>query len=466
MDLVTTTPIEQINEAIKRQESARLTKPLASYQSRVEVLKKLKQVIGENKALIIRALQEDLGKSEFEAVIAEIDFVLSEIKHSLKSLKKWMRPKKVGTPWVLMPARSYILSEPLGRILIIAPWNYPFQLLFSPLVGALAAGNQVLLKPSELAPKTAEVATKIIIENFDPRLISVVNGGVDVTTHVLDKKFDHIFYTGNGHVGRIIMQKAAQFLTPVTLELGGKSPCVIAGNPDIVVTARRIAWGKWFNAGQTCVAPDYIIIEKHLYDDFMVELKKAIVEFYGSDLENSSDYGRIINERHFNRLMNLFSQSEVLIGGENNKDLRFIAPTVIKANFNHQLMQDEIFGPILPVIVTDSFSEAVGSISRRDHPLAAYVFSDRSDHIELFTQEVHAGGVGVNECLMHLSNPELPFGGVGPSGMGAYHGEHSFNLFSHKKSVLRRYFIFDLKLRYPPYKGKLAILSWLMRLLS
>lgn len=457
------TPLNSISEVVERQSAAVLTRPLMPIEERVKQLEMLEYAVKTHSQAIAQALYEDLGKSSLEASIAEIQFVLGEIKHTLKHLKKWMKPKRVSTPWVLMPARSYIVSEPLGRVLIIAPWNYPFQLLLSPLVGALAAGNQVVLKPSELAPATATIITRLVRENFDPRILAVVNGGVEETGHLLDQRFDHIFYTGNGHVGRIVMQKAARHLTPVTLELGGKSPCVIAGAPDMETTARRIAWGKWFNAGQTCVAPDYILVESRLKDQFLKALAGAIKEFYGDNVEESPDYGRIINARHFARLSELFDASDVLIGGETNKDKNFIAPTVISATFSHRIMADEIFGPILPVIEVTSIEEAINIINRNDHPLAAYIFTSDSSYEERFTKQVHAGGMCLNDCLMHLSNPNLPFGGVGPSGMGAYHGHESFKIFSHQKSVLKRFFPFDLKLRYPPYSGKLRPLLWLMR---
>ncbi len=458
--------LSSVYEVVSRQSSATLSRPLWDYQTRYDLLQKLSKAITAYSPQIERALAQDLGKSPLESNVAEIQFVQGEIRHTLKHLKKWMRPKRVGTPLVLMPARSFIVREPLGRVLIIAPWNYPFQLLLSPLVGALGAGNQVVLKPSELAPATAEVITRLVRENFDPRLVAVVNGAVEQTTALLEQRFDHIFYTGNGHVGRIVMEKAAKHLTPVTLELGGKSPCVIAGAPDLSVSAKRVAWGKWFNVGQTCVAPDYVLVERGLKDEFVKLLQKTIEEFYGTNPMLSPDYGKIINQRHFQRLMGLIDPAKVLIGGQSDGDKCFIAPTVMTAKLDDPIMQDEIFGPILPIIEIDSLDEALQIVARRGHPLAAYLFTGTRDYEERFIKSVHAGGVCINDCLMHLSNPELPFGGVGPSGMGAYHGEDSFRLFSHQKSVLKRFFPLDLKLRYPPYKGKLRPLLWLMRWLG
>ncbi len=460
------TGLQKIEEIVKIQSSAATSREVSTFAMRSDDLKKLSRIISTYSKSICDALYSDLGKNELESQLAEIGFVQGEIRHALKHLKKWMKPKKVRTPWVLMPAKSFIISEPLGRVLIISPWNYPFQLLFSPLVGALAAGNQVVLKPSELAPATASVITKMIKENFDPRQISVVNGAVDETSKLLEQKFDHIFYTGNGHVGKIVMQKAANYLTPITLELGGKSPCVIAGKPDMKVTAKRVAWGKWFNAGQTCVAPDYVLIEKSLKDEFLKEITSAVLEFYSQDPTDSNDYGRIINERHFDRLQGLFKAEDVIFGGQANRAKRFLAPTIISADFNHPIMQDEIFGPILPVIEIDSFDSALKIIAKGDHPLAAYLFSSDEQMLKDFCLRVESGGICLNDCLMHLSNPDLPFGGKGPSGMSAYHGEKSYEIFSHHKSVLKRIFAFDLSLRYPPYSGKLAPLSWLMRWLG
>jgi len=460
------TSLDKIDEILKIQTSKSDLTNSPDYAKRIDDLKKLNRIISTYSKHIENALKLDLGKNKLESQIAEIGFIQGEIRHTLKHLKKWMKPKRVRTPLVLMPARSFIETEPLGRVLIIAPWNYPFQLLFSPLVGALAAGNKVVLKPSELAPNTASIVTRMISENFDPRQVSVVNGAVEETGRLLDQPFDHIFYTGNGHVAKIIMQKAAKHLTPVTLELGGKSPCVVAGKPDMKVTARRIAWGKWFNAGQTCVAPDYVLVEKGLKDEFLKELSKVIIEFYNQNPQDSDDYGKIINERHFDRLTSLFKPEDVILGGQSHREKNFIAPTILSVNFDHRVMKDEIFGPLLPVIEVDSFDSAINIIAKRDHPLAAYLFSSDGDQLSNFTHKVKAGGICLNDCLMHLSNPDLPFGGVGPSGMGAYHGEKSYQIFSHHKSVLKRMFLFDLSLRYPPYSGKLAPLAWLMRWLG
>lgn len=460
------TPLGAISEVLDQQSSAVLSRPLWSYQSRVQILKKLSAAIDTYTPEIEKALKHDLGKSALESYVAEIGFVQSEIRHTLKKLKKWMKPKRCGTPMILWPARSQIISEPRGKVLIISPWNYPFQLLFSPMVGALAAGNQVVLKPSELAPETASVITRLVQETFDPRLIAVVNGGVEQTSALLDKPFDYIFYTGNGHVGRIVMEKAAKHLTPVTLELGGKSPCIIAGAPNMTVATKRVAWGKWFNVGQTCVAPDYILIEKGLKDTFLENLKRALDEFYGENPRLSSDYGKIINQRHFRRLISLIDPNKIIFGGESDESKCYIAPTVMSAKLDDPIMQDEIFGPILPIIEVNSVDEAFEIVKRRDHPLAAYIFTGDHALEQRFVSNVHAGGMCINDCLMHLSNPELPFGGVGAAGMGAYHGVESFRIFSHQKSVLKRFFFLDLKLRYPPYIGKLAPLKWLMRFLG
>jgi acyl-CoA reductase-like NAD-dependent aldehyde dehydrogenase len=375
-----------------------------------------------------------------------------------------MKKKRVKSPFLQFPARSYIVPEPLGVVLVISPWNYPFQLLISPVVGALAAGNTAILKPSEAAQSTSKVIAELVPKYFDKSVVSVVEGAVAETQALLDLPFHHIFYTGNSHVGRIVMEKAAKHLCPVTLELGGKSPCFIDKDNDIDLVGKRLAWGKFFNTGQTCVAPDYVLVEGSVKDKLVNSIKKALLEFFPEGAKNSPDYGRIINERHFDRLLGYMDQSEVISGGNTERESLFIEPTLLNSSASSPSMKDEIFGPILPIIEVADYKEAKNFIRSRPHPLAAYAFSKNNELLEDFTSSVTAGGMCLNDSLVHLTSEHLPFGGVGESGMGSYHGKRSFDIFSHHKSVMKRGWFPDLSVRYPPYKGKLGLvrklLSW------
>lgn len=452
-----------IQNIISSQSKSYIDKTYHSYNSRIEVLTKLKELILLNSKEIEDALFKDLGKGRFESHISEIDFTISEINHLLKNLKRMMKPTRVKSPLVHFPSKSYIHKEPLGKILVISPWNYPFQLLLSPAVGALAAGNTVVLKPSEIASATSKVITKIINKNFRNDLIICIEGGVEETTLLLENKFDHIFYTGNSSVGRIVAGKAANFLTPVTLELGGKSPCFIFGDVDLNITAKRVVWGKFFNAGQTCVAPDYVIIEENLKEEFVKKCEKYIKSFYGKSPEKSKDFGRIINERHFDRLNKLIVKEDLLIGGDSDRETKYISPTLVNANINSLIMNEEIFGPILPVICMKDLTVAIDEVRQREKPLAAYCFSNNKAVVNEVLDKVSAGGMVINDVIIHLSNPHLPFGGVGESGIGSYHGDYSFDLFSHRKAVMKRSFKFDVDLKYPPYFGKLKLIKFLLR---
>jgi aldehyde dehydrogenase (NAD+) len=410
------------------------------------------------------ALRHDLGKCAFESFLGETGVLVADIDHVLKHLDDWVKPEKVSTPMALQPGKSYILREPLGVALVIAPWNYPLQLVLSPLVGAIAAGNCAVLKPSELAPATAAAVEEWVGKYLDDECVAVVQGAVPETQALLSQPFDHIFYTGSGGVGRIVMEAAAKHLTPVTLELGGKSPAIIDRDVDLDVAARRIVWGKFLNAGQTCVAPDHVLVDGEVEDALVERLRAAITDFYGQDPQQSPDYPRIINERHFDRLQELLAEGDVITGGETDREDRYIAPTLVRnAPEGGGLMSEEIFGPILPIVRVASVEEAIDRVNAGSKPLALYVFSKNKRIAQRVLEATSSGGACVNEVVAHLGAPELPFGGVGGSGMGAYHGKASFETFSHRKSVLDKGTLVDPALRYPPYDD--AKLKWARRLL-
>lgn len=424
-------------------------------------LLRLLQAIETHESDIMAALQADLGKPAFEAYATELS-AKQEIRHARKHLKRWMQPQKFAVPKTLQLSTAQSCPEPLGVVLLISPWNYPFQLGMMPLVGAIAAGNCAILKPSELSPHTAAVLTRVISATFEADYIAAIEGGVDTSQALLAQKFDHIFFTGSTQVGRIVMQAAAKQLTPVTLELGGKSPCVVDADVNLTVAARRIAWGKFMNAGQTCIAPDYLLVDSKIKPAFLAALRQTLQQFYGDDPQRSPDFARIISDRHYQRLTTLIS-GDVVIGGETDAGDRYIAPTVINnATADHPAMQDEIFGPILPVLDYDALDDAIAFINQRPKPLAAYVFSHNRAVQARMQQETSSGGLCINETMTHFGVTEMPFGGVGDSGIGAYHGKASFDRFSHYKGVLRKPFWLDLPLRYPPYGDKLKVLKKLM----
>lgn len=406
---------------------------------RREQLTRLKNVLIERGADFEEALRSDLGKSGTEAQLTEIGFLVSEIDHTLAHLSKWMRPRHAAVPLAVQPASGKVIPEPLGVVLVIAPWNYPLMLALSPVIGALAAGNAVVLKPSELAPATSSLIARVIPDTLDGRGIAVVEGAAEETTALLAERFDHIFYTGNGRVGRIIARAAAEHLTPVTLELGGKSPAYVDETVPLGEAARRIAWGKYMNAGQTCVAPDYVIGTASVLKRLEPLLADAIHNLYGSRAGSNPDYGRIINDAHFARLTSYLADGEVVIGGDHDAAERFIEPTVLtNVSVDSAVMRDEIFGPILPLIAVDGLDEALAFVSGRDKPLAAYVFSDDASVRRRWETETSSGALNFGVPVLHLIAPDLPFGGVGESGMGAYHGELSFSVFSHNKPVLTK----------------------------
>jgi aldehyde dehydrogenase (NAD+) len=428
---------------------------LRDVNDRVTQLRQLKRFLIEEEPAIVEALRADLGKSAIEAYTTEIGFTINEVDHMLKNIEKWTSPRKVGLPIHQRPGSGRIVPEPLGTVLIISPWNYPLQLLLAPLVPAIAAGNTAVLKPSEIAPATAALVEQRLLNYLDSRVVQVVTGGVDETTELLAEPWDHIFYTGNGTVGKIVMRAAAEHLTPVTLELGGKSPAIVTTSADVAVSARRIAWGKCINAGQTCVAPDYVLVAEAIADEFLADLGAAITEFYGDDVAASADYGRIVSERHFDRLSSLLDRGgydEMVIGGAADRSTKFFPPTVLTGvDPDSALMSEEIFGPILPVLTYRDLGEAIDFVNARPKPLALYVFAGNDRDANRVVSHTSSGGVTINHTLLHLAIPDFPFGGVGPSGMGSYHGEAGFNVFSHLKPVLRRGTKPDPKIAYPPY---------------
>jgi len=423
---------------------------------RINQLRSLKSAIKKYEYKIYEALYKDLGKCEFESYTTEVGFVLNSISHTIKNLKKWAKKEKVKTPLYLFPAKSFIISEPYGTVLIIGPYNYPFQLLVEPLVGALAAGNCVVLKPSENVPNLSRVITEMITETFPKEYIRSVEGGIETNTSLINGTFDYIFFTGSAQVGKIIMEAAARNLVPVTLELGGKSPVIVDESADIRVAAKRIIWGKTINVGQTCVAPDYVVVNNKVKDELIKELKLQIQSFYGKDAMESKDYGRIVNDRHFIRLKNILDKEadKIIYGGKVNREKRYIEPTLIDASWEGAAMSEEIFGPILPIISFSNLDEIIGEIKKLSKPLALYLFTENYEVEKKVLEETSSGGACINDTITHLANPELPFGGVGNSGIGAYHGKESFKTFSHRKSVVRKTTKINIPIVFPPFNKK------------
>jgi len=423
-----------------------------SVKFRINQLKQLRKMIVNNEPQILEAVYQDIQKPPFENLLTETQIVLWEIDHVLANLSEWMEPEKVVTPPFHQPAKSRILPEPLGNALIIAPWNYPFQLLIAPLVASIAAGNTAVLKPSEVSVNTAKMIASLIPDYFEPNYIAVVEGGVEETTHLLTQVWDVIFYTGNTLVGKIVMKAAAAHLTPVILELGGKSPCIIDKHTNIKQTARKVAWGKFINAGQTCIAPDYVLVHHEVKVQFEEAITQVIREFYGENPQQSKDYARIINSRHFERLNQYLKNEKIIYGGICDASDKYISPTLVDhPSETSAIMNEEIFGPLLPIISYHSNEEVVEFINRRPKPLALYLFSKKSSFVDYIVANTSSGGVCVNDTLSHITTSYLPFGGVGASGMGQYHGKKGFESFSHYKSVMYKSQLFDLPLRYPPY---------------
>ncbi|SFJ12023.1 4,4'-diaponeurosporen-aldehyde dehydrogenase [Terrisporobacter petrolearius] len=433
---------------------------------RINNLKKLKQVIKKYEDEIIDALNKDLGKHIFEAYSNEVGFVYGSIDFVIKNLKNWTKVKKVKNDAAQLPGKSYIYKSHYGAVLIIGPYNYPFQLTIEPLIGAIAGGNTVIIKPSEYATATETIIEKIIKETFDEEYIAVVTGDYKVNSDLLDLEFDYIFFTGSVNVGKIVMEKASKHLTPITLELGGKSPVIVDNTADLKVSAKRILWGKLTNAGQTCVAPDYLLAQEHIYEELIEELKNTIVEFYGNDIINNKEFGRIINEKHMNRLNNILEndKDKIVVGGDVDFEQRYISPTIIRdVTLEDSVMKDEIFGPILPVIKYKDLEDIKYYISKHKNPLALYVFSENDDFSEDIIRRFTFGGGCVNDTISHVASAHLPFGGVGTSGMGNYHGRASFDTFTHTKSIVKKSTKIDIKLVFPPYKEKIKLIKKIMK---
>lgn len=451
---------------LKRQRNYLSSIGIIDVTDRIENLKKLKNSIKKYENNIINALNIDLGKPEFEAYSNEVGFVYSTIDYFIKNLKSWTKVKKVKNDAAQLPGKSYIYKSHYGAVLIIGPYNYPFQLLIEPLIGAISGGNTVILKPSEYATKTEAIVEKIIKETFDEKYIAVVTGDYKVNSQLLDLEFDYIFFTGSVNVGKIVMEKASKHLTPVTLELGGKSPVIVDNTANLKVSAKRILWGKLTNAGQTCVAPDYILAHEDIYEELIKEFEKVIIEFYGQDIINSKDFGRIINDRHMNRLNAILEhdKNKITFGGEVDFEKRYISPTIIRdVTLEDAVMNEEIFGPIIPVIKYKNMEDIKYYISHHKNPLALYVFSEDENFSEDIINKFSFGGGCVNDTISHVASAYLPFGGIGSSGMGNYHGKASFDTFTHTKSIVKKSTKIDLKLVFPPYKDKIKLIKKVMK---
>lgn len=453
-----------VKEVFHRQTEFFQSGQTKNYAFRKHSLERLRKAIRSKEKKIMEALKKDLNKSKFEAYSTEIGVVLKEIQFVLSNLKKWMKPTKTTTPITHVGSSSYIYPEPYGVTLIIAPWNFPFQLAISPLIGAIAAGNCAVIKPSELAPHTSRVVKEIISQNFGIEYVTVIEGGIETNQKLLEKSFDYIFFTGSPRVGKIVMEAAAKHLTPVTLELGGKSPCIVHKDANIPLAAKRIAWGKFINAGQTCIAPDYIYVHQKVKDDFLSQLTTEIRKIYGKNALQNRNYTRIINERHFDRLTKFISDENVYFGGRVKKEKLLIEPTILTdVSWDDEVMKEEIFGPVLPVMEYEHLTDVYEGIENSPKPLALYLFTESEAVEEEVIETVSFGGGSINDTIYHFANPHLPFGGVGTSGMGAYHGKASFDTFTHYKGVLKQTTSFDLPMRYPNTKNALRIVRMFMR---
>jgi len=444
-----------MEETLRKQRTFFTTGKTKSFAFRAEMLNRLGEAISDFEEQISEALKRDLNRSKVDGYTTEIGHCQAEIGFALKNLKKWMKPQRAGGSKLFPLSKGVVVSEPLGTCLVVSPWNYPFSLAILPLIASMAAGNCTVLKPSEISKHTETVISEMICRYFDEQYISVVCGGPEVSRELLKQRFDYIFFTGGENVGKIVMKAAAENLTPVTLELGGKSPCIVAEDCHLEKTARRITWGKFLNAGQTCVAPDYLLVKESVKDELITGIEKYILEFYSEEPQNSRDYGRIISLNHFDRLNEFLKEGKVIFGGKTIRDKLYISPTLVEdIPDNARIMAEEIFGPLLPILTFDLVSEAVDFVNQRPKPLALYVFSRSKEFQQTIVSETSSGGVCINDTVVHLTAPELPFGGVGNSGFGKYHGKAGFDAFSNQKSVLRQTLLFDAPKRFPPTDEK------------
>lgn len=452
--------MEDYSQLIQIQREYFLKGQTKSLDFRIKALHTLKDLIKSHEQELMDALKLDLNKSPFDAYITEIGILLEEIRFTIKHVKKWAKPRRVKSTLAQIGTKSMIYPEPYGVTLIISPWNYPFQLAIAPLIGAIAAGNCAILKPSELTPATSTLIGQLIAKAFPTEYITVVQGGVEISQVLLKEKVDYIFFTGSVAVGKAVMEAAAKNLTPVTLELGGKSPCIVHHDANLYLAAKRMAWGKFINAGQTCVAPDYVYIHQDVVQEFLPLLVEAIKDLYTENVFQSGEFTKIISEKHFDRLRNFIKDSNVYYGGKCEGSTRIIEPTILtKLSWVDDVMKDEIFGPILPILTYEDYSKMVNEINKRPKPLALYVFSESDQFQQTILDNISFGGGCINDTVYHLSSPYLPFGGVGESGVGAYHGKGSFDTFSHEKSILKQTTRIDLPFRYPNRKNGLKTIK-------
>ncbi|MBT4959587.1 MAG: aldehyde dehydrogenase [Flavobacteriaceae bacterium] len=456
-----------IKNIINKQRAFFNSKKTFDIQRRKELLKNLKKEIENNEKEIENALFKDLGKSEGESYLTELHFIYSELNIAIKNIDKWVKRKSVRSSLLNFPSSDYIIAQPYGITLHISPWNYPFQLSIAPLIGAIAAGNTVILKPSEYSINTSLVLEKIIDNVFPEDLVKVIQGGPEEATELLNYRWDYIFFTGSLNVGKIVAEKAAKFLTPTTLELGGKNPCIIDETASIKVTAKRIVWGKFINCGQTCIAPDFLIVNEKIKNKLVNEIINQIKHIYGDDAQVSDSYGRIISKKHIDFLSSLLNNENIIYGGKIDSENKYFEPTLVEiTDFNSNLMKQEIFGPILPIYKYKDFNEIDEIISRYKDPLALYIFTKKRKFGEKFLNNYSFGGGAINDTVVHIANDRLPFGGVGNSGMGKYHGESTFKTFSHFKPYISKPFWIDLPLRYPPFKKKISFLKKVLKLIE
>ena len=458
--------MEDINLIFKNQKEFFESGKTINVDYRIKNLKKLNDIIKKNEDKILNELKKDLGKSNFEGYVTEVGILYDDINFHIKNVKKWSSEEKRKSPIVYYPSKSYIYKEPYGVTLIIGPFNYPFQLVIAPLIGAISAGNTAIIKPSENSRNIALLLEKLINENFPEGYLRVVNplGGKETVSLLLDKPFDYIFFTGSVRVGKLVMQKAAQHLTPVTLELGGKSPCIVDSDAKLKLAAKRIVWGKFLNAGQTCVAPDYLCVHKSVKDELLKLIINEIRVQFGENVRNSEDYPRIVNKSSLERLSGYLNDGKIYYGGNIDEDNLYMEPTlIIKPDLNSPLMSDEIFGPILPILVYEDLDNVIKFINHREKPLALYYFSESKKKIKYVLTSTTSGGVTINDTIIPVANPNLPFGGVGNSGVGKYHGKESFETFTHNKSVMKRGTFIEFNIRFAPYKNKLNLVKRIMK---